>query len=90
VPSLGSLDTPEYQAVAFCWFLTLNKNQHFFEQGATMTLDQAVDIMEQYAEHMSGDSLTCLEHMVLNMHSLTQPQIEALDVFMAESRRMCA
>ena len=40
-----------------------------------MTLDQAVDIMEQYAEHMSGDSLTCLEHMVLNMHSLTQPQI---------------
>ena len=42
-----------------------------------MTLDQAVEIMEQYAEHMSGDSLT-------------QPQIEALDVFMAESRRMCA
>ena len=55
-----------------------------------MTLDQAVDIMEQYAENMSGDSLTCLEHMVLNMHSLTQPQIQALDVFMAESRRMCA
>jgi hypothetical protein len=24
-----------------------------------MTLDQAVEIMEQYAEHMSGDSLTC-------------------------------
>ncbi len=55
-----------------------------------MTLDQAVEIMEQYAEHMSGDSLTCLEHMVLNMQNLTQPQIEALDVFMAESRRMCA
>jgi hypothetical protein len=55
-----------------------------------MTLDQAVDIMEQYAKHMSGDSLTCLEHMVLNMQSLNAEQIQALDVFMAESRRMCA
>jgi hypothetical protein len=32
VPSLGSLDTPEYQAVDFCWFLTLNKNQHFLNK----------------------------------------------------------
>ena len=55
-----------------------------------MTLDQAVEIMEQYAEHLLGDSLTCLEHMVLNMKSLTADQIQALDVFMAESRRMCA
>lgn len=55
-----------------------------------MTLDQAVDIMEQYAENITGDSLTCLEHMVLNMKSLTADQIQALDVFMAESRRMCA
>ena len=55
-----------------------------------MTLDQAVDIMEQYAENMSGDSLTCLEHMVINMKFLTPDQIQALDVFMAESRRMCA
>ena len=55
-----------------------------------MTLDQAVEVMEQYAEHMSGDSLTCLEHMVINMKSLTPEQIQALDVFMAESRRMCA
>ena len=55
-----------------------------------MTLTQAVEIMEQYAQTLPGDDLTCLEHMVLNMHILTQPQIEALDVFMAESRRMCA
>ena len=55
-----------------------------------MTLDQAVDIMEQYAQSLPGDSLTCLEHMVLNMQSLTSDQIQALDVFMAESRRMCA
>jgi hypothetical protein len=55
-----------------------------------MTLDQAVEIMEQYAQQLSGDSLTCLEHMVINMKSLTADQIQALDVFMAESRRMCA
>jgi hypothetical protein len=55
-----------------------------------MTLDQAVEIMEQYAQQLPGDSLTCLEHMVINMKSLTADQIQALDVFMAESRRMCA
>jgi hypothetical protein len=55
-----------------------------------MTLDQAVEIMEQYAQTLPGDSLTCLEHMVINMKSLTAEQIQALDVFMAESRRMCA
>jgi hypothetical protein len=86
---LGSLDTPETCSL-FLLVIDSKEKPVLFEQGATMTLDQAVEIMEQYAEHMSGDSLTCLEHMVLNMHSLTQPQIEALDVFMAESRRMCA
>jgi hypothetical protein len=55
-----------------------------------MTLDQAVEIMEQYAQDLPGDSLTCLENMVINMKSLTAEQIQALDVFMAESRRMCA
>jgi hypothetical protein len=55
-----------------------------------MTLDQAVEIMEQYAQTLPGDSLTCLENMVINMKSLTAEQIQALDVFMAESRRMCA
>jgi hypothetical protein len=55
-----------------------------------MALDEAVEIMEQYAQTLPGDSLTCLEHMVLNLKSLTPEQIQALDVFMAESRRMCA
>ena len=55
-----------------------------------MTLTQAVEIMEQYAQNLPGDDLTCLEHMVINMKSLTAEQIQALDVFMAESRRMCA
>jgi len=32
VRSLGSLDTPEQDAVTFCWFLTLNKNQHFLNK----------------------------------------------------------
>ena len=55
-----------------------------------MTLTQALEIMEQYAQTLPGDDLTCLEHMVINMNSLTPEQIQALDVFMADSRRMCA
>ena len=64
-------------------------NQHFLTR-MKMTLDQAVEIMEQYAQDLPGDSLTCLEHMVINMQNLNAEQIQALDVFMAESRRMCA
>jgi hypothetical protein len=51
-----------------------------------MTLDQACNIMEQYAQHLDRDSLDSLEHMVKYMRSLTPEQLEALDVFMAATQ----
>lgn len=51
-----------------------------------MNLDQAVDIMEAYAEDLDLDSLGSLEHMVRHMKNLSQQQLQALDAFMAATQ----
>lgn len=51
-----------------------------------MNLDQAVDVMEAYAEDLDLDSLGSLEHMVRNMKNLSKHQLRALDVFMSASQ----
>lgn len=51
-----------------------------------MNLDQAVDVMEAYAEDLDLDSLGSLEHMVRNMKNLSKHQLQALDAFMAATQ----
>jgi len=51
-----------------------------------MTLDQAVDIMEQYAENLDLDDLSAIEHMVGHFKSLPRHQRLALETFMDASR----
>jgi hypothetical protein len=51
-----------------------------------MILDQALDIMEQYAVDRDLDSLSGVEHMVKHLKTLSTDQRKALTVFMQESR----
>lgn len=51
-----------------------------------MTLDQAVDIMEQYAVNLDLDDLSAVEHMVCHFKTLPQNQRLALETFMDASR----
>jgi hypothetical protein len=51
-----------------------------------MTLDQAVDIMEQYAVNLDLDDLSAIEHMVRHFKNLPQDQRLALETFMDASR----
>ena len=53
-----------------------------------MVLDQALEIMRLYAVDRDQDDLSAVEHMVRNVRLLTAEQLEALDTFMAESRRI--
>lgn len=55
-----------------------------------MTLDQAVDIMEQYAADLNLDDLSAVEHMVKNFKRLPQIQRQALETFMDASRGLYA
>ena len=51
-----------------------------------MTIDQAVDIMEQYAVNLDLDDLSAIEHMVRHFKILPQDQRLALETFMDASR----
>lgn len=51
-----------------------------------MVLEQALEIMRLYAVDQDQDDLTAVEHMVRNMKLLNPNQLEALDVFMAETQ----
>jgi hypothetical protein len=51
-----------------------------------MTLDQALEAIEQYSINQGVDSLTAIEQMVRCVKTLTPEQLEALDVFMAEAK----
>ena len=51
-----------------------------------MTLDQAVDIMEQYAGNLELDDLSAIEHMVRRFKTLPLDQRLALETFMDASR----
>lgn len=53
-----------------------------------MNLDQALEIMSQYAQDRGQDDLSALEHMARNLRSLTAEQLEAVDRFIAESRKI--
>jgi hypothetical protein len=55
-----------------------------------MTLDQAVDIMEQYAADLNLDDLSAVEHMVKNFKQLPENQRQALETFMDASRELHA
>jgi hypothetical protein len=51
-----------------------------------MLLDQALEIMRLYAVDQDQDDLTAVAHMVRNMKLLSPEQLEALDVFMDETK----
>jgi hypothetical protein len=51
-----------------------------------MTLDQACEIMEQYAVNLDLDDLTAVEHMVGHFKTLPLDQRLALETFMDASR----
>ena len=51
-----------------------------------MVLEQALEIMRLYAVDQDQDDLTAVEHMVRNMQLLNPKQLEALDMFMAETQ----
>jgi hypothetical protein len=51
-----------------------------------MVLEQALEIMRLYAVDQDQDDLTAVEHMVRNMKLLNPEQLEALDVFMANTQ----
>ena len=51
-----------------------------------MTLDQALNAIEQYSIDESIDGLTAIEQMVRNYKILTPRQQEAVTVFMAETK----
>ena len=51
-----------------------------------MTIDQAVDIMEQYAVNLDLDDLSAIEHMVRHFKILPQDQRVALETFMDASQ----
>ena len=53
-----------------------------------MILDQALEIMRLYAVDRDQDDLSAVEHMVRNYKLLTSEQLDALDTFMAESRKI--
>jgi hypothetical protein len=53
-----------------------------------MTLDQAVDIMEQYAVNLDLDDLSAVEHMVKNYRTLVPEVRQALKVFMDASKEL--
>lgn len=55
-----------------------------------MTLDQAIDIMEQYAVNLDLDDLSAVEHMVRNFKTLPLVQRQALETFMDASRGLHA
>jgi hypothetical protein len=51
-----------------------------------MTLDQALQAIEQYSIDRRVDSLTAIEQMVQCVKTLTPEQLEALDVFMSATK----
>ena len=51
-----------------------------------MNLDQAVDIMEQYAVNLDLDDLSAVEHMVKNYRTLVPEVQQAVNVFMDASK----
>ena len=53
-----------------------------------MVLEQALEIMRLYAVDRDTDDLSAVERMVRNVRLLTPEQSEALDMFMAESRKI--
>lgn len=55
-----------------------------------MTLDQAVDILEQYAVKLNLDDLSAVEHMVRHFKTLPLDQRSALETFMDASKQAYA
>ena len=53
-----------------------------------MSLDQALEIMRLYAVDRDQDDLSAVEHMVRNLRLLSPEQAQALDTFMAETRKI--
>ncbi len=51
-----------------------------------MVLDEALEIMRLYAVDRDLDDLSGVEHMVRNVRLLSTEQLEALDIFMAETQ----
>jgi hypothetical protein len=85
VPALESLDTPEPKQSNFAGFRLKNKTSTYFTKDR-MTLDQAVDIMEQYAVNLELDDLSAIEHMVRRFKILPLDQRLALETFMDATR----
>ena len=55
-----------------------------------MNLDQALDIMEQYAVDQRLDDLSAVEHMVRHFKTLPLSQRVALETFMDASKQTYA
>lgn len=51
-----------------------------------MTLDQACEIMEDYAIQQDLDDLDAIEHMVKNYRTLVPEVKQAVNVFMAATK----
>ena len=55
-----------------------------------MTLDQALLIMEQYAQDRGLDDLSAVEHMARHYKTLPLFRRQALETFMDESKQLYA
>jgi hypothetical protein len=53
-----------------------------------MVLEQALEIMRLYAVDRDQDDLSAVEHMVRNYKILSAEQVEALNTFMDEARKI--
>ena len=83
--ALESLDTPKPKQSNFAGFRLKNKISTYFTKDR-MNLDQAVDIMEQYAVNLDLDDLSAVEHMVKNYRTLVPEVQQAVNVFMDASK----
>jgi hypothetical protein len=77
---------PKIQSSRVLPVLDFNQKTGTYFKRDCMTLDQAVDIMEQYAVNLDLDDLSAVEHMVRHFKTLPQNQRLALETFMDASR----
>jgi hypothetical protein len=86
---LGTL-MPKIRSSPVLPVLDFNQKTGTYFTKDRMTLDQAVDIMEQYAVNLDLDDLSAVEHMVRHFKTLPQIQRRALETFMDASKQLYA